>query len=94
MGRKSNLSTIAERVHPLFDGAGAVQWKVAPALAAGCTCILKPSEVCSVTCLEMAAIMADVGMPGGVFNVLTGLGTTAGAALRYPLPCLPCLHGG
>lgn len=58
-----------------------VQWKVAPALAAGNCCILKPSEVCSLTCLEMAAIMDEVGVPAGVFNVITGTGPDAGAPL-------------
>ncbi|KAL3160878.1 hypothetical protein ABBQ38_009271 [Trebouxia sp. C0009 RCD-2024] len=56
-------------------------WKVAPALAAGNCCILKPSEVCSLTCLEMAAIAHDVGLPPGVFNVITGTGLDAGAPL-------------
>lgn len=56
-------------------------WKVAPALAAGCTAVLKPSEVASVTCLELAAIAHDVGLPPGVLNVVTGLGAAAGAPL-------------
>lgn len=59
-----------------------MQWKVAPALAAGNCCILKPSEVCSLTCLEMGAIMHDAGVPAGVFNVITGTGVDAGAPLR------------
>ena len=58
-------------------------WKTAPALAAGCTVVLKPSEMASLTCLEMAAIMEEVGIPEGVFNVVTGLGPDAGAPLRY-----------
>jgi betaine-aldehyde dehydrogenase len=62
-------------------GRGVVQWKVAPALAAGCTVVLKPSEMTSVTCLEMAAIMDEVGLPPGVFNLVTGLGSDAGAPL-------------
>ncbi|CAN1753509.1 Aminoaldehyde dehydrogenase ALDH10A8, chloroplastic [Linum perenne] len=56
-------------------------WKVAPALAAGCTVILKPSELASLTCLELAEICQDVGLPSGVLNILTGLGTEAGAPL-------------
>eukprot|EP00246_Nothoceros_aenigmaticus_P015186 TRINITY_DN6199_c0_g1_i1.p1 TRINITY_DN6199_c0_g1~~TRINITY_DN6199_c0_g1_i1.p1 ORF type:complete len:512 (-),score=91.32 TRINITY_DN6199_c0_g1_i1:157-1692(-) len=56
-------------------------WKVAPALAAGCTVVLKPSEVASVTCLELASITEEVGLPAGVFNVVTGLGKDAGSAL-------------
>ncbi|XP_028781761.1 betaine aldehyde dehydrogenase 1, chloroplastic isoform X1 [Neltuma alba] len=56
-------------------------WKVAPALAAGCTAILKPSELASVTCLELGQICRDVGLPSGVLNILTGLGPEAGASL-------------
>ncbi|CAL0325376.1 unnamed protein product [Lupinus luteus] len=56
-------------------------WKVAPALAAGCAAILKPSELASVTCLELAEICREVGLPRGVLNILTGLGPEAGAPL-------------
>ncbi|TKY73458.1 Betaine aldehyde dehydrogenase 1 [Spatholobus suberectus] len=56
-------------------------WKVAPALAAGCTAILKPSELASVTCLELAEICREVGLPPGVLNIVTGLGHEAGAPL-------------
>mmetsp|Transcript_29923 Transcript_29923/g.71299 ORF Transcript_29923/g.71299 Transcript_29923/m.71299 type:complete len:500 (+) Transcript_29923:63-1562(+) len=56
-------------------------WKVAPALAAGCSCVLKPSELASLTCLELAAIAHEAGVPSGVLNVVTGLGAEAGAAL-------------
>ncbi|XP_034207439.1 betaine aldehyde dehydrogenase 1, chloroplastic-like isoform X2 [Prunus dulcis] len=56
-------------------------WKVAPALAAGCTAILKPSELASVTCLELAEICRQVDLPSGVLNVVTGLGSAAGAPL-------------
>ncbi|KAK6153342.1 hypothetical protein DH2020_012981 [Rehmannia glutinosa] len=56
-------------------------WKVAPALAAGCTAILKPSELASVTCLELADVCREVGLPPGVLNVLTGFGPEAGAPL-------------
>ncbi|EPS64206.1 betaine aldehyde dehydrogenase, partial [Genlisea aurea] len=56
-------------------------WKVAPALAAGCTAILKPSELASLTCLELAEVCREVGLPPGVLNILTGLGTEAGAPL-------------
>lgn len=56
-------------------------WKVAPALAAGNAAVLKPSEHASVTCLELAAIAMDVGLPKGVLNVVTGLGPDAGGPL-------------
>lgn len=56
-------------------------WKVAPALAAGCTAVLKPSELASLTCLEFGAIAIEAGLPAGVLNVVTGLGSEAGARL-------------
>ncbi|CAK9330175.1 unnamed protein product [Citrullus colocynthis] len=56
-------------------------WKVAPALAAGCAAILKPSELASVTSLELGEICKDVGLPSGILNILTGFGPEAGAPL-------------
>ncbi|KAF7135098.1 hypothetical protein RHSIM_Rhsim08G0167700 [Rhododendron simsii] len=56
-------------------------WKVAPALAAGCAAFLKPSDLASVTCLELAEVCKEVGLPPGVLNILTGLGLEAGAPL-------------
>ncbi len=63
--------------YPLLMAA----WKVAPALAAGCTVVLKPSELTSLTALELAAIAQDAGLPPGVLNVVTGLGPQAGQPL-------------
>ena len=60
-------------------------WKLAPALAAGCTVVMKPSEEAPLTTLHIAKLMEEVGFPAGVFNVVTGLGEVAGAALaRHP----------
>jgi betaine-aldehyde dehydrogenase len=56
-------------------------WKLAPAIAAGCTCVLKPAEQTPLTALEMANWFADVGLPPGVVNVITGFGETAGRPL-------------
>jgi betaine-aldehyde dehydrogenase len=55
--------------------------KVAPAIAAGCTFILKPPEQTPLTCLEMPKILEEAGLPAGVLHVLTGYGETAGAPL-------------
>ncbi|KAK9984222.1 hypothetical protein SO802_033747 [Lithocarpus litseifolius] len=63
--------------YPLLMAA----WKIAPALAAGCTAIQKPSELASVTCLELAEICRQVDIPPGVLNIVTGLGSEAGAPL-------------
>jgi betaine-aldehyde dehydrogenase len=56
-------------------------WKVAPALAAGCTMVLKPSELTPLTALELANIAAAADLPPGVLNVVTGTGKDAGAPL-------------
>ena len=56
-------------------------WKVAPALAAGCTMILKPAEDTPLTALRLGELVQEAGYPAGVLNVVTGLGHTAGAAL-------------
>ncbi len=55
--------------------------KIAPALAAGCTIILKPPEQTPLTCLELPKILEEAGVPAGVFHVVTGLGEDAGAPL-------------
>ncbi|WP_341523570.1 aldehyde dehydrogenase family protein [Pseudomonas sp. G.S.17] len=55
--------------------------KVAPALAAGCTMVLKPSEIAPLNALLFAEVMHEAGVPAGVFNLLNGDGPTVGAAL-------------
>ncbi|MHB1682640.1 MAG: aldehyde dehydrogenase family protein [Bacilli bacterium] len=56
-------------------------WKMAPALAAGNVCILKPSEVTPLSALILASLMEEVGFPSGVVNVLTGAGPVVGHLL-------------
>ena len=63
--------------YPLLMAA----WKLAPALAAGCTCVLKPAEQTPLTALELAKHFADCGLPPGVVNVITGFGESCGAPL-------------
>lgn len=55
--------------------------KVGPALAAGCTVVLKPSELSPLSALLFAEVIADAGVPAGVFNLVSGSGETVGAAL-------------
>ena len=56
-------------------------WKVAPALAAGCTVVLKPSELTPLAALELGVIADIVGLPAGVLNIVTGFGPDAGQPL-------------
>src|SRR5262249_24683562 len=56
-------------------------WKVAPALAAGCTVVVKPSEHSRVSTLRFAELFAEAGFPPGVVNAVTGLSREVGAAL-------------
>ncbi|MEM6357749.1 MAG: aldehyde dehydrogenase family protein, partial [Pseudomonadota bacterium] len=58
-----------------------VAWKAAPAIAAGCSVVIKPSEFTSASTLEFAELTVEAGFPPGVFNVVAGYGQEAGAAL-------------
>ena len=63
--------------YPLLMAA----WKLAPAIAAGCTCVLKPAEQTPLTALEFANWFEEAGLPSGVINIVNGFGETAGAAI-------------
>jgi gamma-glutamyl-gamma-aminobutyraldehyde dehydrogenase len=92
-GRVTNTS--AEAVHFVsrepFGVVGAISpwnypllmavWKVAPALAAGNSVVLKPAEQAPLSCLRLAQLFVEAGGPAGVFNVVNGLGEVAGKAL-------------
>src|SRR5437899_2550959 len=56
-------------------------WKIAPALACGCSIVLKPSELTPLTALRLAELCMEAGLPEGVLNVVTGYGATAGEAV-------------
>ncbi|KIC47672.1 aldehyde dehydrogenase [Ruegeria sp. ANG-S4] len=62
---------------PLMIGS----WKLGPALAAGCTVVLKPAETASLTLVRLAELALDAGIPPGVLNVVTGEGSVVGAAI-------------
>ena len=62
-----------------------VAWKWGPALASGCTVVMKPAEQTPLTCLRIAELAMEAGIPKGVINVVPGYGPTAGAALvKHP----------
>ncbi|MGO8749928.1 MAG: aldehyde dehydrogenase family protein [Thermoguttaceae bacterium] len=62
-----------------------VAWKWAPALAAGCTVVMKPAEQTPLTCLRMGELALEAGFPPGVINIVPGYGPSTGAALvRHP----------
>ncbi|HEX3703727.1 MAG TPA: aldehyde dehydrogenase family protein [Vicinamibacterales bacterium] len=63
--------------YPLMMAA----WKLAPAICAGCTTVLKPAEQTPLSILALASSFAEAGLPPGVVNIVTGLGETAGAAI-------------
>jgi betaine-aldehyde dehydrogenase len=63
--------------YPLLMAA----WKLAPALAAGCTCVLKPAEQTPLSALELAGLLEEASTPAGVVNIVTGFGESAGAPL-------------
>jgi phenylacetaldehyde dehydrogenase len=56
-------------------------WKLGPALATGCTVVLKPAEQTPLTCLRLGELIQEAGIPDGVVNIIPGYGETAGAAL-------------
>jgi aldehyde dehydrogenase (NAD+) len=60
---------------------GATIWKVGPALATGCTIVLKPAEEAPLTSLRLGELILEAGVPAGVINIVPGYGETAGAAL-------------
>lgn len=70
-------------------------WKMAPALCAGCTIIAKPSEHTSASLLELADLVAQAGIPAGVFNVITGFGKEVGEPLiTHPKVARVAFTGG
>ncbi len=61
-----------------------MSWKIAPALAAGCTIVIKPAEFTPLTALAFAELAEEAGLPAGVLNVLTGDGATGAALVDHP----------
>ncbi len=78
--KKEPLGVVA-LVTPWNSPLMLLSWKLAPALAAGCTVVIKPSEFTSASTIELARLFADAGLPDGVVNVVTGFGDEVGAPL-------------
>jgi len=72
---------VAGQIIPWNYPLAMAAWKLAPALAAGCTCVLKPAEQTPLSILELAKSFAEIGFPKGVINIVTGFGESAGAPL-------------
>ncbi len=72
---------VAGMITPWNWPANQIACKVAPALAAGCTMVLKPSEVAPYSALLIAEMLHEAGVPAGVFNLVNGLGPSVGAAM-------------
>ncbi len=102
IGRPGNFAYT--RVEPVGVVVAITPWnsplllaasKIAPALAAGCTVVHKPSEHSSASALEFAKLVQEAGFPAGVFNVVTGLGHDVGDALvRHPKVARISFTGG
>jgi phenylacetaldehyde dehydrogenase len=78
--RREPVGVVAQIIPWNFPLAMAA-WKLGPALAAGCTCVLKPAEQTPLTALRLGELIVEAGFPPGVVNILTGYGETTGAAL-------------
>lgn len=77
---------VAALITPWNGALVSASWKLAPALAAGCSCILKPAELTPLSSLYLGLLLEEAGLPDGVVNILPGRGRDVGAALvRHPL---------
>jgi aldehyde dehydrogenase (NAD+) len=93
LGRQTRLRFSRAKVRPLGVAGQIVPWnfpllmaawKLAPALACGNTCVLKPAETTSITALHLAEILQEVELPDGVVNIVTGAGETGNAVVNHP----------
>ena len=82
--RKTSPLGVAGQIIPWNFPILMAAWKIAPALAAGNTVVLKPAETTSLTALKLAEIIQDSGLPEGVVNIITGYGDTGAAIVNHP----------
>src|SRR5436305_7276756 len=83
-GRKAQPLGVAGQIIPWNFPLLMAAWKLAPALAAGNTCVLKPAETTSITAMHLAEIFQEAELPDGVVNILTGAGETGKAIVDHP----------
>jgi aldehyde dehydrogenase (NAD+) len=83
-GRKVAPLGVVGQVIPWNFPLLMLAWKLAPALAMGNCVVLKPAETTSITCLKLAEILQDAGLPPGVVNFVTGFGETGAAVMGHP----------
>src|SRR6267142_380481 len=82
-GRKPHPLGVAGQIIPWNFPLLMAAWKIAPALACGNTCVLKPAETTSLTALHLAQILQEVELPDGVVNIVTGAGETGKAIVEH-----------
>ena len=78
--RKEPIGVVGQII-PWNYPVAMLTWKWGPALAAGCTIVMKPAEQTPLSSLHMAALAKEAGYPKGVINVVPGYGPTAGSAI-------------
>jgi aldehyde dehydrogenase (NAD+) len=83
-GRRARSLGVAGQIIPWNFPLLMAAWKLAPALAAGNTCVLKPAETTSITAMHLAQIFQEAELPDGVVNIVTGAGETGKAIVEHP----------
>lgn len=83
-GRTAQPLGVAGQIIPWNFPLLMAAWKLAPALAAGNTCVLKPAETTSITAMHLAEILQEAELPDGVVNIITGAGETGKALVEHP----------
>ncbi|MCX6275212.1 MAG: aldehyde dehydrogenase family protein [Bacteroidetes bacterium] len=83
-GKKVRPLGVAGQIIPWNFPLLMAAWKIAPAIAAGNTVVLKPAETTSLTALKLAEVIRDSGLPDGVVNIVTGAGVTGAAIVNHP----------
>jgi aldehyde dehydrogenase (NAD+) len=83
-GKKVHALGVAGQIIPWNFPMLMAAWKIAPAIAAGNTVVLKPAETTPLTALKLAEVIQEAGLPDGVVNIITGAGATGAAIVNHP----------